>query len=183
MTGKNIGFETLAELKARLLDPECPFEQASSVGQELCNRLINNTLIDKSFERKIDKSLMDASLKELQEQGSSGDYSEQDLAIAWELFDRLCVGRLNENKTGLLHCYSIQQWDGGENQNHAFYLTSEKEANRYLADPKHKHDLAIPTVLRIFDTVEQSLNFTNKAIKERALAKLTEEEKYILNLK
>lgn len=185
MTGKNIGFDTLEELKARLLDPACPFEQTPSVGQELCNRLINNKLIDKGFDRKIDNQLKAANLKELQELGISGEYTDQDLAIAWELFDRLCMGGLSETKplTGLIHCYSIQQWDGGENQNHAFYLLSETEANRYLAYPKHKNDLAIPCVVRIFETVEQSIQYSSKAVRERALAKLTEEEKYIINLK
>ncbi len=183
--GKNVAAYTIAELKT--LAQQGDHGTQTAVGTELLNRLLQG----KFDEPNLRNHFFTGSFRPLAElralAGSyPASYTEQDLAVAWELFDMLVEGKLYSEpviKTGLIHCYSIQEWDGGENHNHVFYLTNETEANRYLADPKHKHNQAIPCVLKIFDSVAQSLEFSPKAIKERALAKLTEEEKFILNLK
>lgn len=80
----------------------------------------------------------------------------------------------------IIECWSVQAWDGGERHNHIFYVTSEEEKNKYLAE--HKFDTAYKQTMHIFDTLEEyELSKSNK-LKEQALAKLTDLEKKALGL-
>ena len=80
----------------------------------------------------------------------------------------------------VIECWSIQVWDGDDRLNHSFYLTSEKETDKYLA--AHKHDVAQKVVLTIFDTAEEAVENSNNEVRKRALAKLTLREKMALGL-
>ena len=78
----------------------------------------------------------------------------------------------------IVKCWDIQKWDGGDRSDHAFYLKSTEEKDVYLKN--NKYDYAFETTFIIFDTLEEMENNTKEKVKERALAKLTAEERAIL---
>jgi gamma-glutamylcysteine synthetase len=78
----------------------------------------------------------------------------------------------------VIKCWDIQAWDGGEHTNHAFYIASEAEKDVYMKT--HTYDSAYERTFIIFDTLEEMSDNTKAKIKERALAKLTIEERAIL---
>jgi len=78
----------------------------------------------------------------------------------------------------VLKLYSVQVWDGGSMHKHKFYLTSKAEADRYLKD--NKYDMVNDVDLEIFDTLEEWKEWKSGKVKERALSKLTVEERRAL---
>lgn len=81
----------------------------------------------------------------------------------------------------VIECWSIQQWDGGDRQNHAFYLTSAEEKEKYMKT--HKQDAAVKTTLVVYDTLDEVAENDRKKVRERALAKLTPLEKMALGIR
>lgn len=78
----------------------------------------------------------------------------------------------------ILKLYSVQEWDGGDRHNHKFYLTSKDEADLYLKD--HKFDAVFKQTFEIFDTLAEYQEWKSGKVKDRALAKLTPEERRAL---
>lgn len=78
----------------------------------------------------------------------------------------------------VLKLYSVCVWDGGDRQNHKFYLTSKEEADKYLAN--HRFDCVNERTFEIFDTVDEWKDWSAGKVKEQALAKLTLEERRAL---
>ena len=78
----------------------------------------------------------------------------------------------------ILKLYDVLVWDGGDRHNHKFYLTSEEEAQRYLK--ANTYDAVYERTIEIFDTLEEWNDWNQGKIKERALAKLTAEERRAL---
>ena len=81
----------------------------------------------------------------------------------------------------VLTLYSIDVWDGGDKNNHKFYMETEEAAKDYLKgnslDTYHKVDLVI------YKDKQDTIDNSEEAIKARALLKLTEEERYVLGIK
>ncbi len=80
----------------------------------------------------------------------------------------------------VIECWNIQEWDGGERHNHAFYLTDMAEKDKYLK--AHKHNIATKQTLVFFDTLQEVEDNEYKKVKDRALAKLTPHERKVLKL-
>ena len=78
----------------------------------------------------------------------------------------------------VLKLYSVQVWDGGDRCDHKFYLTSKEEAEKYKA--KNKYDNIAEVNLEIFDTLEEWADWNTGKVRDRALAKLTPEERRAL---
>ena len=78
----------------------------------------------------------------------------------------------------ILKLYSVQVWDGGDRHNHKFYLTSKEEADKYLKG--NTYDAVYETTLEVFDTLDEWNDWNKGKVKERALAKLTAEERRAL---
>lgn len=78
----------------------------------------------------------------------------------------------------VLKLYSVQVWDGGDRHNHRFFLTSKAEADRYIKD--NKYDTVFEQTIEIFDTLEEWKEWNTGKVKERALSKLTAEERRAL---
>lgn len=78
----------------------------------------------------------------------------------------------------VLKLYSVQTWDGGDRHNHKFYLTNKAEADRYMKD--NKFDAVFEQTFEIFDTLEEWREWDTGKVKERALSKLTAEERRAL---
>jgi len=80
----------------------------------------------------------------------------------------------------LLEVYSIDVWDGGDRHYHRFYVRTEEEAQRWLDE--NQYDSFHKKTLVIYDTLEDYKENSVEALKKKALAKLTPEEKYTLGL-
>lgn len=78
----------------------------------------------------------------------------------------------------VLKLYSVQVWDGGDRQNHKFYLSDKAEADKYLQG--NSYDAVREVTLEIFDTLDEWKDWNTGKVKERALAKLTTEERRAL---
>ena len=78
----------------------------------------------------------------------------------------------------VLNLWSVQVWDGGDRHNHKFYLTSKEEAEKYKA--ANKYDEIYEKQIEIFDTLEEWADWNTGKVKERALSKLTAEERRAL---
>ncbi len=75
----------------------------------------------------------------------------------------------------VLKLYSVQVWDGGDRHNHKFYLTSKSEADKYKA--ANTYDAIYEKEIEIFDTLDEWKDWNAGKVKERALSKLTAEER------
>lgn len=80
----------------------------------------------------------------------------------------------------VIECWSVCVWDGGDRSNHAFYITSDKEKDKYLAE--NKYDSAYAQTIVIFDTLAEMEEHSTKKTRERALAKLTALERKALGV-
>jgi hypothetical protein len=78
----------------------------------------------------------------------------------------------------VLKLYSVQVWDGGGRHNHKFFLTNKDEADRYIKD--NTYDLVYEQTIEIFDTLDEWKEWNTGKVKERALSKLTAEERRAL---
>ena len=78
----------------------------------------------------------------------------------------------------VLKLYDVRVWDGGSMHNHKFYLTNKDEADKYLVN--NKYDIVDEVDLEIFNTLEEWSEWKSGKVKERALSKLTAEERRAL---
>lgn len=78
----------------------------------------------------------------------------------------------------VLKLYSVQVWDGGDRHNHKFFLTNKAEADRYIKD--NTYDAVFEQTFEIFDTLDEWKEWNTGKVKERALSKLTAEERRAL---
>jgi len=78
----------------------------------------------------------------------------------------------------VIKVYSIREWDGGSMHNHKFYLTNKKEAEKYKA--ANTYDTVSEQTIEIFDTLDEWTSWNTGKVKERALSKLTAEERRAL---
>ena len=81
----------------------------------------------------------------------------------------------------IIKCWDIQVWDGGDRHNHKYYVADKETADEWVAT--HKHDLAYEKQFVILDNYEELMDYQNGEARNRALAKLTEEDKIVLGLK
>lgn len=81
----------------------------------------------------------------------------------------------------VLQLYRVHQWDGGERTNATdIYFTEQKAADDYKA--ANKFDTVIKNNLVLCASLDEYESFKLNAIKERAMSKLSVEEKYALGL-
>jgi len=78
----------------------------------------------------------------------------------------------------VLKMWSVCVWDGGDRQNHRFYLSNKDEADRYLKG--NTMDCVREQTVEVFDTIEEWRDWNEGKVKERALSKLTAEERRAL---
>lgn len=67
--------------------------------------------------------------------------------------------------------WDVQIWDGGDRCNHAFYVDTKEEAEKWKE--KNSYDSISEREFEIYDSVEEYLEGKSKKTRERALAKLT----------
>ena len=75
-------------------------------------------------------------------------------------------------------CWDIQEWDGGDRTNHAFYVATEHSAAYWKE--KHQFDSVSEKTFEIYDSIKEWEDSRSQATKERALAKLTPIERKAL---
>lgn len=80
----------------------------------------------------------------------------------------------------IVKCWDIQQWDGGDRTNHAFYVETEEEAKKWQA--KNKYDSVFNRTFEIYASVEEYIEGKSETTRKRALAKLTDIERKSLGL-
>lgn len=76
--------------------------------------------------------------------------------------------------------WDIQVYDGGDRCNHAFYVSTQEEAEKWKK--KNKFDTIWDHELEIYDTVEEYLEGKSEKTRERALAKLIPIERKALGV-
>lgn len=76
--------------------------------------------------------------------------------------------------------------DGGMRNEHLAYFSSRIEADKYVAQakgwPRHMNQITINKSWTVFDSVNELNELKLENLKERALAKLTEEERELLGI-
>lgn len=82
------------------------------------------------------------------------------------------------NKTKIIECWEVQRWDGGERHNHHCYVETEITAKEIAG----VHDIVIRREFIIHETKTAYDEWHNGKLKEKALAKLTPEERKVLGL-
>jgi hypothetical protein len=70
-----------------------------------------------------------------------------------------------------IECWSIEVWDGAGCHNHKFYVASEVEADKWLAD--NKFDAKVKKTLVIFDTLIEALDNDLATVRKRVIEKLS----------
>jgi len=79
-----------------------------------------------------------------------------------------------------VNVWDIQIWDGGDRCNHAFYLSSNEEAEKWKVN--NKFDNVQEQTFKIYDTIEEYREGKSEVTRQRALAKLTPIERISLGL-
>ena len=77
--------------------------------------------------------------------------------------------------------YSIDVGDGGSRHYHKFYMETEDAAKEYLKD--NLYDAYHKVEIVVYKDKQDIIDNSKEAIKARALAKLTKEEKHALGVK
>ena len=76
--------------------------------------------------------------------------------------------------------YSIDVWGGGDRLNHKFYMETEEAAKEYLKgnayDAYHRVDMVI------YKDKQDVIDNSREALRAKALAKLTKEERHALGI-
>jgi hypothetical protein len=75
-------------------------------------------------------------------------------------------------------CWDIQTYDGGDRTNHAFYVETEEEAQKWKE--KNKFDHISETLIEVYATIDEYNEGQSKKTRQRALAKLTPVERKAL---
>lgn len=81
----------------------------------------------------------------------------------------------------IIKCWDIQVWDGGERHNHKYYVATKEAADKWLE--KNTYDSVWEKEFVILDSFAELEIYRNGQMRQRALAKLTEEDKIVLGLK
>lgn len=55
----------------------------------------------------------------------------------------------------VIKCFSVEQWDGGDRQNHKFYVATEEEAKKWKA--KNKYDTYNEVSFVVYDTIKEAV--------------------------
>lgn len=76
--------------------------------------------------------------------------------------------------------WAIEVWDGGDRHVHRHSVSSEAVAKEWKI--KNPHDYVVKRTLLIYDSMEELTDDHKRKIKEKALAKLTIEEKIALGI-
>ena len=76
--------------------------------------------------------------------------------------------------------WEVQKWDGGDRHNHAFYLSSEEEKNKYLKN--NKYDAAHKKTITIYDTLDEIAKDSYESAKAKAKESLTGKQRKALGL-
>lgn len=80
-----------------------------------------------------------------------------------------------------LTIWRIEEWDGGDRTiPNGNYFSNKKAADEYKKN--NKYNCCIEQTIRIYDSLKDMEDNSKQKLKERALAKLTEEERKILGL-
>jgi poly-beta-hydroxyalkanoate depolymerase len=74
--------------------------------------------------------------------------------------------------------YSYQEWDGGDRHNHKAYFSNKADAD--LLVNENKYNRYDERLIVVFDSLEEFYEHDVKKLKERALAKLTMQERKAL---
>jgi len=78
--------------------------------------------------------------------------------------------------------YALCEWDGGERHIPRKYIFSKEDAEKWDKEQDYKGTITKHEYI-VYDDLEDLENNSKKKIKERALEKLTDEEKIVLGLK
>lgn len=78
----------------------------------------------------------------------------------------------------IIKVYDMYSWDGTDRTKHAFYLTDKAEAEKWVKG--YKHDSFNETTIELFDSIDERQEWLNNRLKEKALAKLTPDERKAL---
>ena len=80
----------------------------------------------------------------------------------------------------VIKCWDIQAWDGGDRHNHKYYVATEEAAKEWKF--RNKHDIYFAQEFVILDDLAEVEEYKLHQTRQRALAKLTPEEKKALGL-
>jgi hypothetical protein len=71
----------------------------------------------------------------------------------------------------VVECFEIQTWDGGDRHNFKCYVATETEAKRWVN--KNKHDIYVPRLMFVFDTLEEAEENELAAVRKRVIERLS----------
>jgi hypothetical protein len=80
----------------------------------------------------------------------------------------------------IIKCWDIQVWDGGDRHNHRYYVSTKEAADEWIA--RNKYDTTFETEFVILDDLAEVEEYKLHQTRQRALAKLTAEEKKALGV-
>lgn len=83
----------------------------------------------------------------------------------------------------IIELYEVGVLDGVDRVIPRFYFTDKVDADRYKSIPKNQHDSVFLKQFKVYTSFRDYQDNSDKAIRDRALAKLTPEEKMVLGLK
>lgn len=81
----------------------------------------------------------------------------------------------------IIKCWDIQVWDGGDRCNHKYFVFSEEAALEWKKN--NRFDSIYEREFIIFDNLEEIKKHASGEARKRALAKLTNEDKFALGIK
>lgn len=80
----------------------------------------------------------------------------------------------------IIKCWDIQVWDGGGMHRHKYYVATNEAAIEWKF--KNPHDEIYEREIVILDDMAELEEYENGKLRERALAKLTAQERKALGL-
>ncbi len=80
-----------------------------------------------------------------------------------------------------IRVWDVQRWDGGERHNHDFYLAREAASEPQL-ELYDTHGMFLNRTLIIVESLDEIPELQNEKIRQRALAKLNDQERKALGL-
>ena len=81
----------------------------------------------------------------------------------------------------IINCWDIRVWDGGDRHHHKYYVATKEAADEWKT--KNKFDEVYEHQFIILDSYKELMDYQTGEARNRALAKLTEEDKVALGLK
>lgn len=81
----------------------------------------------------------------------------------------------------IIKCWDIQVWDGGDRHNHKYYVATKAAADEWMKN--NKYDMVYEHEFVVLDSWDELQDYKNGETRKRALAKLTDEERFVLGLK